>query len=121
MTHTLTITALPDDTSHDVVFTIGGTHDSACETWTACLVCPPLTGDEDGDGWTSHGVEHLNLGGSRASVQQVGGCGLDYVFEHENYDDFLTAQGLGTFEVQLGYDDYWVLEGLTRITEEAAA
>jgi hypothetical protein len=38
MTHTIEVTALPDDESDDVVYTVEGPHDSSCTVWFPCEV-----------------------------------------------------------------------------------
>jgi hypothetical protein len=36
MTHTIEVTALPDDESDDVVYTVEGPHDGTCVVWYPC-------------------------------------------------------------------------------------
>ena len=106
MSHTITVTRLPDETSDDVEYTIGGTHDRSCSVWGECEERHPrATLDELQDGeaiW--HDAEHLLVSGVGWCVLTTE-CGLDYAYDLGLEVEALT--GLGTYEL----DADWTGDG----------
>ena len=112
MSHTVTITRLPDEQSDDVEYTIGGEHDAHCETYRECDKAwhrHPKNADIVGDEWGNDRVgEHRYIEGMWMT-HEPNGCGLNYAFEEYTDDDLIEA-GLGTHDVTVTWDgDWWIM------------
>ena len=108
MSHTITITRLPDETSDDVEYTVGGTCEPGCRIWRECKrkACRALSADFDvPTERTRHGVEHQLIGGVGWAVE-TNTCGVTYAY-------YLTLDAeregkLGTFPLEISWDgDFW--------------
>lgn len=110
MAHTITITRLPSEESDDYEYVFGGTHDRSCMSGVACKrkACQAMSPDYDTER-VRHGRDHWHLDGTWW-VEDTERCGLNYVFEHESYDDQMERAGLGTHTVDVEWDgDWWLL------------
>ena len=120
MAHTITVTRLPDETTDDVEYTIGGTHDYRCEAWHECLKSwhrHPTSGADYGDEWATKRVPEVHQWiEGMWMVPNKTRCGLDLSFEYDNPEFQMTA--LGTYDVDVEWDgDYWTA-ALVLVTPE---
>ena len=111
MSHTVTITRLPDETSDDVEYTVGGEHDSTCEAWWECQSINhrhPKNENYDLYEWSTKRTpeEHRFIDGMWM-VQA--GCGFDTALADNGaeIDQRFIRAGLGTFELLIEFDDWW--------------
>lgn len=115
MSHTVTVTRLPDETSDDTEYEFGGTHDGNCETYIACNKDwhrhPDISRYGDDEWGTKRAGPHMRIDGSWM-VENLGGCALRYVFESEPPGEVLEGIAVGeTRHVDLDWDgDDWHLE-----------
>ena len=116
MSHFITVTRLPDDTSDDVEYTIGGEHDGHCETWTECWKAwhrhPQNDYGQYGyDEWSTKRitVEHQWI--EDCWMVPGGGCGLHHTFESDSPEWRMTE--LGIYDVTLSWDGDWWIADLT--------
>lgn len=105
MTHTITVTKLPDDVNDDVEFEIGGTHGYDCETMRYCERKTCKDRDHDGE-FNAHGKVHYPGEYGWLVYPAKPKCGLDFCddihFAVENFNK------LGTFHLDIDFDgDYW--------------
>jgi hypothetical protein len=113
MSHTIIVTRMPDETSDDVEFTIGGEHGHDCEVLTPCkrARCRGLRRDYDyGDERTAHGVFHEFRDGEWL-VTNKRLCGLNYAFGDDmTWNEQIERAGLGTHPVTVEWDgDWWLM------------
>ena len=97
MTHTVTITRLPDDDSDDYEYTFGGTHGSDCEVLVPCRLqrCQCREGE-----WSvSSDI-----------------CALGYVFEFVTESETFEGIPVGTYPVRIEWEDgrWWMEVQYTR-------
>lgn len=112
MSHNVSITSLPDDTTDDYEYKFGGTHGRDCEVWVPCNLsrCQGLKRDyEWGDERTAHGVLHEYRGGEWLIESDT--CALSYVFESATEDEHFGGLGIGTYPVSIDWDgDDWLMQ-----------
>lgn len=111
MSHTVTITRLPDDESDDYEYTFGGEHGYDCQTLIecnrkACQAMNPNYGDER----VRHGRDHVYRDGMW--LAQSDQCALRYVFEGMTEDETFAGCQVGvTYPVRIEWEDEsWWLE-----------
>ena len=111
MSHTVTITRVPDDESDDTEYEFGGTHDSNCETFRECRKTwhRHPTGDHDSEWGTKRAGPHQFIDGTW--MVPDGACALHYVFENEGPSEALGGIDVGeTRNVDTEWDgDSWAL------------
>lgn len=114
MSHTVTITKLPDEETDDTEFTIGGTCGHYCIAWTECrrTRCqkdPERVGYDERD---VHGVEHMYIDG--VWMVSTGKCALKVMdWSDENICDL---KELGTFALDVEWDgDWWIVSPGPRV------
>jgi hypothetical protein len=127
MSHTVTITALPNEDTDDYKYSISGTHDGSCEAFHECWKGwhrhPQNDYGQYGyDEWSTKRVPqvHYYMDGSWC-VPQPQGCGFDYSFEYQSIDEMLPENpGLGTYAVEVHWDDnFWsTLNRISAPTEQ---
>lgn len=107
MSHTITITRLPDDERDDAEYTIGGSCDQWCTVWRECDEKHPApTDDEIASGEaTWHGVEHMSILDIGWSVQTTE-CGLDYAYDLGLEADRVEALGAYVLDVEWDGDGW---------------
>ena len=109
MSHTITITRLPDDNHDDAEFEIGGTCEPYCSVWDECPQYHRRPRNDEYDRPTFHGVEHLchDIGNGPVWCVPTGECGAFYA-----YDLALEANrtpALGTYLIEFEWDgDAWL-------------
>ncbi|WP_030149535.1 hypothetical protein [Mycetocola saprophilus] len=114
MVHTITLTKLPDETSDDFEYEIGGEHDQSCAVSKRCprARCQAMNPDNDpGPERRRHGVDHWHLDGEWF-IEDPTGCGLDHVFESTSEAEYFDGRELGVYEPSLTWDDEWYIEEL---------
>jgi hypothetical protein len=112
MAHTITVTRVPDETSDDADFEVGGTHGSDCQTLKTCRLkrCEGLKRDYDwGHERLAHGVWHEYRDGDWLIPSET--CGLDLAFEDDmTWNEQIIHAGLGTHAVTVEWDgDWWLM------------
>ena len=131
MSHTVTITKRPDETSDDIEYHFGGTHDANCEFYAICPNAQhrhPKNPDNFEDGWSTKQVPevHQYLDGEwMVAVDQEERCALSFVFEGWSEEDALGGVALGeTRDVSCIWDgEGWELEvspAAVRLEDEAS-
>lgn len=112
MSHNVTITRLPDETTDDYEYEFGGTHGSDCEVWVPCRRhrCQGLKRDYVwGDERTAHGVLHEYRGGEWFVESDI--CALRFVFESATDDEHFGGLDVGTYSVSIDWDgDAWLMQ-----------
>lgn len=112
MSHTVTITRLPNEESDDYIYEFGGTCDGSCMVGKRCEreSCQAMDSDEETER-TEHGLEHWwNWDNREWIVHDTEDCALGHVFEHVTEDETFDGVGLGTFPVHIEWEDFWSLE-----------
>ena len=112
MSHTVTITKLPDEESDDHEYEFGGTCDHSCMVGKRCArkACQEMDPDYDPER-TRHGVEHWwNWDNREWIVHDTEDCALHHVFENVTEWETFDGVGLGTFPVFINWEDFWSLE-----------
>lgn len=122
MSHTVTITRLPDEESDDYEYEFGGTHGSDCEVYVECKrkACQAMNPDyEPLDERHRHGKRHFHRDGVWLVESDI--CALGYVFEYTgDVETFTEAEvSLGTYNVDIEWEDTWWLEIGDRVEEAA--
>lgn len=122
MSHTVTITRLPDEESDDYEYEFGGTHDSSCEVYVECKrkSCQAMNPDyEPFDERYRHGKRHFHRDGDW--LVESDACALSYVFEWSgDIETFTEAEvSIGTYNVEIKWEDTWWLEVIDRPEEES--
>jgi hypothetical protein len=112
MSHTVTITRVPDEESDDYEYTFGGTHGADCMVGKRCTrwACQQMNPDYETER-TRHGLTHWwNYDNREWIVHDTEDCALRFVFEQ--IGDIETFDGLepGTYPVRIEWDDSWWLE-----------
>jgi hypothetical protein len=114
MSHTVTITRLPDNESDDYGYAFGGTHGSDCEVFDRCgrKACQSMDPfNAAGDERNRHGRFHFHRDGEW--LVQSDACALRFVFEQ--YGDIETFNGLtlGSYAVRVEWEDdtWWLTVG----------
>ena len=114
MSHTVTITRLPDDESDDYEYTFGGTHGADCMVGKRCprKACQAMNHEHDaGTERSRHGLEHWwNWDNREWIVHDTTDCALGYVFEYRTDIETFDGLGLGTYPVRIEWEDSWWLE-----------
>ena len=112
MSHTITVTELPNDQSDDVVYSISGTHDPLCEVWRPCSKDwhrHPKDADMIDDEWsTKRAGLHQFIDGEWMVPSE--GCGFRYALADmgAEFDEQVTRGGLGDYDVEIEWDgDGW--------------
>jgi hypothetical protein len=110
MSHTVTITRLPDETADDYEYEFGGTHGSDCEVFNrckqkACQAMSPLWDTER----TRHGRYHIHRDGEW--LVESDECALRFVFEQYGSVETFEGLALGTYPIVVRWeDDTWWIE-----------
>lgn len=109
MSHTVTITRLPNEESDDYEYTFGGGHDHRCEVYVECRrkACHAMNPDY-GDERVRHGKRHFHRDGYW--VAESDQCALRYVFEGRSPEETFEGLALGTYPVSIEWEDSWWLE-----------
>ncbi|MFF9565748.1 hypothetical protein ACF1AJ_20535 [Leifsonia sp. NPDC014704] len=110
MTHTVTITKLPDEESDDYEYTFGGGHGFDCAVLTLCkrAACQAMNPDY-GDERVRHGREHFYRDGDWLVESDL--CALRFVFEDRTEEETFAGLDLGTYPVRVEWEDEsWWLE-----------
>lgn len=118
MSHTVTVTKIPDDESDDVEYTIGGTHDQSCLAYQDCLKSwhrHPKNEEIVGDEWGNERVGYHSWIEGEWMVPMKNRCGFDIAFEYDN-PEFQMNQ-IGTYSVEVDWDGDWWIAALTHIDE----
>ncbi|WP_420114528.1 hypothetical protein [Pseudactinotalea sp.] len=112
MSHTVTITSLPDETTDDYGYEFGGTHGAdcmvgkRCERW-ACQTMNPEYETER----IRHGLEHWwNWDNREWIVHDTDDCALGYAFEYRTEEETFDGLDLGTYPVSIEWEDTWWIE-----------
>lgn len=111
MSHTVTITKLPDETSDDYEYEFGGTHGPDCAVWVECKRARCRAMDPDhfpGDERVRHGKEHVYRDGDWLVKSDI--CALCYVFEYIGENETFDGLALGTYPTYVNWEDSWWLE-----------
>ena len=121
MSHTVTITKLPSEGSDDYEYTFGGTHDGSCMVGKRCdrWACQTMNHEFETERMR-HGLEHWwNWDNREWIVHDTEACALDHVFEYiGDIETFEEADvTLGTYTVEIRWEDTWWLEIGTRVKE----
>lgn len=108
MSHTITITRVPDEVSDDFEYEFGGTHGHDCGVLVRCArkACQAMNPDY-GDERVRHGREHFFRDGDW--LVESDRCALRYVFEAEFPWSQFERAGLGTHPVEIEWEDDWYL------------
>lgn len=112
MSHTVTITRLPEDESDDYEYTFGGTCDHTCMVGKRCEQesCQAMDHDEEAER-VAHGLDHWwNWDNREWIVHDTTDCALGYAFEIVTEDETFGGVGLGTFPVHIEWEDGWWIE-----------
>lgn len=111
MSHTVTITKLPDEESDDYEYEFGGTHGPDCEVYVECKrkACQAMD-PERGDERFRHGRRHFHRDGDWLVESDI--CGLCYVFEYTGDIETFAEAGvtLGIYPIIVAWEDTWWLE-----------
>jgi hypothetical protein len=105
MSHTVTITKLPDEES--------GEHGPSCSVYVECKrkACQAMNPDcEPGDERFRHGKEHFYRDGDWLVESDL--CSLRYVFEYTTAAETFDGVAVGTYPVLIQWEDTWWLEVL---------
>jgi hypothetical protein len=109
MSHTVTITKLPDEESDDYESTFGGEHGYDCQVLILCKrkACQAMNPDYS-DERVRHGREHLYRDGDWLAVSDQ--CALRYVFETVTEYETFEGLGVGTYPVRVEWEDetWWI-------------
>src|SRR3546814_713254 len=121
MTHTVTITRLPDDHNDDYESTFGGTHGSDCEVYVRCKrkACQAMDPwHEAGDERKRHGRYHFYRDGEWLVESED--CALRFVFESVTEWETFEGIPLGTYPVRVEWEDdrWWIEVQYTAPTRE---
>jgi hypothetical protein len=111
MSHTVTITRLPDDESDDYEYTFGGSHGSDCEVYVECKrkACRAMNPEREPlDERIRHGRRHFHRDGDW--LVESDKCALRYVFEWVTEAETFEGLELGTYPVRVEREDSWWLE-----------
>lgn len=108
MSHTITITRLPDAEQDNVEYEVGGTCDQSCTVYRECEEKHPASTDDEissGEA-TWHGVEHMDIYDQGWNVPS-GECGV--TFAHDLSLEADQVQALGTYALDVEWDgDGWL-------------
>lgn len=111
MSHTVTITRLPDDEHDDYEYEFGGTHGSDCEVYVECKrkACREMNADyAPCDERVRHGKRHFYRDGDW--LVESDQCALRYVFGDVGPVETFYGLALGTYPVRIEWEDTWWLE-----------
>jgi hypothetical protein len=112
MSHTVTITRLPDEESDDYGYEFGGTHGADCATLRRCKrqACQAMNPEYDpGDERVRHGKDHYYRDGDWLVESDT--CALAYVFENATDAEYFGGLPLGTYPIRVEWeDDSWWFE-----------
>ena len=111
MSHTVTITRLPDEERDDYDYEFGGTHGSDCQVFNRCKQAACQAMDpyhEAGDERTRHGRYHFYRDGEW--LVESDECALRFVFESRGDDETFGGLTLGTYPVIVCWEDedWWI-------------
>lgn len=111
MSHTVTLTRLPDEESDDYEYSFSGTHGRDCQVFrrcgrAACQRMDPFA--HPGDERVRHGKEHFHRDGEW--LVESDDCGLRFAFESRGDEETFDGIPLGTYPVIVCWedDDWWV-------------
>lgn len=124
MSHTITITRLPDEHFDDVEYTIGGDHDYQCEFYKPCEKAwhrHPKSNEIVGDEWGNSRIGYHAYLEDQWMVPD-NGCAMQFTYcLNEHVRDF---GQIGTFALDLVWEDYeWCAQpiapvGMTEGTDQ---
>ena len=109
--HTITVTAVPNDESDDLEFTIDHCPGGQCTVWWECRACAEYkpTEDEVDEGeYVRHGEEHQLIDGYWMTQSEQ--CALGATDSGaDGARDVAEEAGLGTHQVRIDYwgDGHW--------------
>lgn len=112
MTHTITVTKVPDEFDDDYEYVIGGECDSHCAAYTPCEKDwhrHPRNEDHLTETWSTKRVpvEHTWINGEWM-IFDTKRCGADYAREEEGTPDSLyRVPGPGTYPIEVDWDEWW--------------
>ena len=112
MSHTVTITRLPDEESDDYEYTFGGTHGPDCMVGKRCerWACQTMNHEYETER-TRHGLTHWwNYDNREWIVHDTEDCALGYVFEYRSDVETFDGLDLGTYPVRIEWEDEWWIE-----------
>lgn len=112
MSHTITITRLPDETQDDAEYVVGGSCDSKCTIWWECRrkACSAMDPEHAaGDERVRHGKVHRHIWGVGWCVESTD-CGEQFAYDLSMQAD--AAPALGTYPLSIEWDgdgwDSWI-------------
>lgn len=111
MSHTVTITRLPNEESDDYEYTFGGTHGADCAVLWECKrkACRAMNPEyEPFDERLRHGKTHYYRDGMWCCESDD--CALRYVFECVTEEETFDGVALGTYPIVIEWDDGWWIE-----------
>lgn len=111
MSHTVTLTKLPDDESDDYEFTFGGEHGADCQVFIECKrkACQAMNPEyEPYDERVRHGKVHFHRDGDWLVESDL--CALRYVFEQSGESEAFDGLALGTYPIRIEWEDTWWIE-----------
>lgn len=111
MSHTVTITRLPDEDSDDYEYTFGGEHGGDCEVYVECArkACQAMNPDyAPHDERFRHGKRHIHLDVGWCAETDI--CALRYVFEGCTEGETFEGIEVGTYPIRIEFEDgsFWV-------------
>lgn len=108
MTHTVTITRLPDEESDDYEYEFGGEHGSDCQVFVECQrkACRAMNPDY-GDERVRHGKQHFYRDDWLVESDI---CALRYVFENSTEWEAFDGIEIGTYPIRIEWEDDWWIE-----------
>lgn len=111
MSHNVTITRRPDETTDDYEYTFGGTHGHDCQVFAPCkrAACQRMDPNHAaGYERVRHGREHFHRDGEWMVEQDD--CALRFVFESVTEWESFDGIPLGTHPVIVCWEDesWWV-------------
>lgn len=109
MSHTVTISRLPDGESDDYEFEFGGGHGHDCQVLVECKrkACQAMHPDY-GDERVRHGRDHFYRDGMWLAVSDL--CALRFAFEGRSKEETFDGIALGTYPIRIEWEDesWWV-------------
>lgn len=106
MSHTVTITRLPDADHDDYEYEFGGAHGHDCEVYVECKrkACQAMNPEyEPFDERFRHGKQHFHRDGYWVAESDI--CALRYVFEYSGPDEAFDGLTLGVYPVRVEWED----------------
>lgn len=110
MAHTVTITRVPDETGGDYEYEFGGSHGRDCEYLLPCdrRECQAMEPYVETTR-TRHGKEHTYTADG-LWVVLADDCALRFVFDDMSEAETFSGLTVGTYPIQVCFDDAWWIE-----------